>query len=161
MLPVDPPVDPPADERTIDEQIADAISNPNLTPEAQEAIEAMMRATYAKLVEADSPAPVDPVQPAPTPEPPGFVEMLRLSMEVCPGCGTELGHRQCHFTYSTWHCWGCGGTIDGRVARPKSVRRCENEWTDYEGLLGDTLHPIACACSGRGWFEWEEPTRAR
>jgi hypothetical protein len=44
-----------------------------------------------------------------------FTETVR----ICPGCKTKLGQGVCHFTYTTWRCPGCGGTIDSRVVMPE------------------------------------------
>lgn len=41
--------------------------------------------------------------------------------ERCPNCDTILSSRQCHMTYSTWKCWGCGATLDSRVVTPNLV----------------------------------------
>lgn len=88
----------------------------------------------------------------------GWEEFLRLSMDVCPSCGTEMGPATCCMTYSTWHCWGCGANLDGRVVTPKSVKRCVNEWPDYKRTFGDPVHPLACSCIGRGWYPWADET---
>lgn len=51
----------------------------------------------------------------------------------CPGCGEAIGSPTCHFTYSTWHCWGCGAVLDSRVVSPTSVfMRDGVELTDEE-----------------------------
>lgn len=81
---------------------------------------------------------------------------MRRRVEICPNCKTEIGHGSCCMTYTTWHCWGCGANLDSRVVTPLTVLRCENEWPDYKPSFADPKHPIACACTGRGWFEYEE-----
>jgi hypothetical protein len=80
-------------------------------------------------------------------------ELLANSMSVCPNCGAELGDGSCCFTYTVWHCWGCGADLDSRVVMPKSVQRCQNDWPDYERHFGDPVHPLACSCTGKGWYE--------
>lgn len=85
-----------------------------------------------------------------------FIRDTKRMMDVCPGCKTEVGPATCHMYYSTWDCWGCGAKIDGRVATPELVLRCENEWPDYDRHFGDPAHPIACSCSGRGWYALDE-----
>lgn len=80
-------------------------------------------------------------------------ELWRRHMEVCPNCGTELPPATCCFTYSEWRCWGCGANLDSRVVMPKLVLRCENEFPEYDRHPGDPVHPLACSCTGRGWYE--------
>lgn len=29
---------------------------------------------------------------------------------------------------------------------------CQNVWPDYHPYPGDPIHPLACSCSGRGWY---------
>jgi hypothetical protein len=83
-----------------------------------------------------------------------WTQLVGRTMEICPSCGTELPPAVCHMTYSTWHCGGCGATLDGRVVQPKLVIRCENAWPDYRPLYdGEGVHPLACSCTGRGWYE--------
>lgn len=40
-----------SDKRALDQQIAEAVADPNMTPETQRAVEAVMRATYDALVD--------------------------------------------------------------------------------------------------------------
>lgn len=76
-------------------------------------------------------------------------------MDVCPNCGAEMGPGVCcNMSWTEWHCFGCGANLDSRVAMPKVVMRCEDEWPDYERHILDPVHPLACSCTGRGWHEW-------
>ena len=77
-------------------------------------------------------------------------------MTVCPNCGHEISDNsaRCHMWFSTWYCLGCGTTLDSRFISPKVVRRCRNEWPDYEREPYGPVHPLACSCGGRGWREW-------
>lgn len=80
----------------------------------------------------------------------------RLSVEVCPNCQAEVGQGMCCMTYTEWHCWGCGARLDSRVVSPLTVYACQNEWPDYKPTFGESRHPIACSCSGRGWYPYDE-----
>ena len=86
---------------------------------------------------------------------PTFDLSVRL-VELCPNCKAKLPHRQCHFTFSTWRCFGCGAVLDSRVVSPIYAKPCENAWPDYKREFGEPEHPLACSCTGRGWYPIKE-----
>lgn len=72
-----------------------------------------------------------------------------VSEDVCPGCGGLVAGPTCHFTYSTWHCWGCGATLDGRVIVPSTrYRRGDRVLSDDE-VSALTLREMLTARSSR------------
>lgn len=75
----------------------------------------------------------------------------RRIIELCPNCHERLGPAMCCFTYSEWHCWGCGARLDSRVVTPELALECEVEWPDYEPDPFDDPHPEECVCEGLGW----------
>lgn len=79
--------------------------------------------------------------------------LSRPTVNLCPGCKSILGSRQCHFTYSTWNCFGgCGAVLDSRAVSPILAFKCMNDFPDYQSRLGEPVHPLACSCTGRGWY---------
>lgn len=75
-----------------------------------------------------------------------------VTVQLCPRCPSTLPQAHYESDHLTWHCRACEVDIDSQNITPVTAQLCQNVFDDYYPEAGDPFHPLACSCTGRGWY---------